>query len=362
MTKSPLAFISIASSNRKGIIMRRMGLGLSALLAGALVLTGCSDGGGSDGGGSDDEKVTIGVTVYGQDNFATQGREGIEAYAEQRNIDLLWNAADGDVATQANQIDQYINAGVDAILVAPVQYDSLGPQLAAAAAADIKIGFVNATVQDNSDVDVEVLPDNVAAGRQGAQMMMDHLGGKGKVAILQCLLGASYEIDRTKGMEEVIAEYPDVEVVAKDGAQNIAEATEKVKNWMTSLSELDGVIACGDEIGLGAYQAATEAGREIAITGVDGTEDGLNAVRDGRFIGTQMQHARTEFAAGLAALYHLVVDGESEPLYTYTMAPVTPETVDDFYPNVVSEKDAFLEGIADLVDRNLETGKIEDES
>jgi len=344
--------------------MKRSVLSLSLLLTGALALTACSSNSSGDDaeGASATEQPTIGVTVYGQDNFATQGREGIEAYAEQRNIDLLWNSADGDVTTQADQIDQYINAGVDGILIAPVQFDSLGPQLAAAAAAGIKIGFVNATVQDDSNVDVAVLPDNVAAGRQGAQMMMDELGGKGKVAILQCLLGASYEIDRTKGMEEVIAEYPEIEVVAKDGAQNIAEATDTVKNWMTSLPELDGVIACGDEIGLGAYQAATEAGREIAITGVDGTEDGLNAVKDGRFIGTQMQHARTEFAAGLAALYHLVQGEEMEELYTYTMAPVTPDTVDEFYPNVVSEKDAFLARIADVVDRNLESGKIEDES
>lgn len=345
--------------------MRKTTIGSSLLLAGTLVLGACSSSGSDEPQGGEvdtDAPVTIGVTVYGQDNFATQGREGIEAYADQRNIDLLWNSADGDVATQANQIDQYISAGVDGILVAPVQYDSLGPQLAAAAEAGIRIGFVNATVQDDSNVDVAVLPDNVAAGKQGAQMMMDHLDGKGKVAILQCLLGASYEIDRTKGMEEVIAEYPDVEVVAKDGAPNIATATEKVKNWMTSLDELDGVIACGDEIGLGAYQAATEAGREIAITGVDGTEDGLNAVKDGRFIGTQMQHARTEFAAGLAAIYHLVQGQEMESLYTYTMAPVTLETVDDFYPNVVSEKDAFLDRIADVVDRNLESGVIEDES
>ena len=328
-------------------------IAVAAAAALTIGVAGCS---------TEDDTIRIGVTVYGQDNFAAQGKEGIEAYAEARDIDLLWNSADGDVAAQADHIDQYINAGVDAILVAPVQFDSLAPQLKAAKDAGIKIGFVNATVQDDSSVDVAVLPDNVAAGRQAAQMMMDHLGGSGKVAILQCLLGASYEIDRTKGMEEVIAEYPDVEVVAKDGAPNIAEATEKVKNWMTAVDQIDGVIACGDEIGLGALQAADEAGKEIAVVGVDATEDGLNAIKDGRFIGSQMQHGRTEFAAGLAAVYHLVLGEDMDELYTYTMAPVTAENVDDFYVNVVSEKDAFLDRIADVVDRNLETGKIEDES
>lgn len=332
----------------------------AAAAAMLLGMSGCAAAG--DDTATDGDRVRIGVTVYGQDNFAAQGKEGIEAYAEARDIDLLWNSADGDVATQADQIDQYINAGVDAILVAPVQFDSLAPQLKAAKEAGIKIGFVNATVQDDSSVDVAVLPDNVSAGRQAAQMMMDHLGGKGKVAILQCLLGASYEIQRTQGMEEVLADYPDVEVVAKDGAPNIAEATDKVKNWMTAIPQIDGVIACGDEIGLGAVQAASEAGKTVSVVGVDATEDGLNAIKDGRFIGSQMQHARTEFAAGLAALYHLALGEDMEELYTYTMAPVTKDNVDDFYGNVVSEKDAFLARIADVVDRNLKTGKIEDES
>ncbi|WP_433499117.1 substrate-binding domain-containing protein [Sphaerimonospora sp. CA-214678] len=337
-------------------------LAVAAAAALALGMSGCSTSDSPGSAGGDGDRVRIGVTVYGQDNFAAQGKEGIDAYAKARDIELLWNSANGDVATQANQIDQYIQARVDGILVAPVQFDSLAPQLKAAKDAGIKIGFVNATVQDDSSVDVAVLPDNVAAGRQAAQMMMDHLDGKGKVAILQCLLGASYEIQRTKGMEEVLAKYPDVEKVAKDGAQNIAEAIDKVKNWMTAVPHIDGVIACGDEIGLGAVQAATEAGKTVAVVGVDATEDGLNAIKDGRFIGSQMQHARTEFAAGLAALYKVVKGESTESHYTYTMAPVTKDNVDDFYVNVVSGKDDFLARIADVVDRNLNTGKIEDES
>ncbi|WP_055481011.1 substrate-binding domain-containing protein [Sphaerimonospora mesophila] len=343
-------------------ILKTRVLGIAAAAALALGMSACSTSDSPGSAGGDGDRVRIGVTVYGQDNFAAQGKEGIEAYAKARDIELLWNSANGDVATQANQIDQYIQARVDGILVAPVQFDSLAPQLKAAKDAGIKIGFVNATVQDDSSVDVAVLPDNVAAGRQAAQMMMDHLDGKGKVAILQCLLGASYEIQRTKGMEEVLAKYPDVETVAKDGAQNIAEAIDKVKNWMTAVPHIDGVIACGDEIGLGAVQAATEAGKTVAVVGVDATEDGLNAIKDGRFIGSQMQHARTEFAAGLAALHQVVKGENAESNYTYTMAPVTKENVDDFYVNVVSGKDAFLARIADVVDRNLKTGKIEDES
>ena len=51
----------------------------------------------------------IGVTVYDMSSFITAGKEGMEAYAKDNNIELLWNSANLDVATQANQVDQLIN-------------------------------------------------------------------------------------------------------------------------------------------------------------------------------------------------------------------------------------------------------------
>ena len=54
----------------------------------------------------------------------------MEAYAKDNNIELVWNSANGDVSAQANQVDQLVNQGVDAIIVVPVQADSLGPQVA----------------------------------------------------------------------------------------------------------------------------------------------------------------------------------------------------------------------------------------
>ena len=81
----------------------------------------------------------IGVTVYDMSSFITAGKEGMDAYAKDNNIELLWNSANLDVSTQASQIDSMINQGVDAIIVVPVQADSLGPQVAAAKAKGIPL-------------------------------------------------------------------------------------------------------------------------------------------------------------------------------------------------------------------------------
>ena len=91
-------------------------------------------------------------------------------------------------------------------------------------------------------------------------MMADHLGGKGNIVVLQGPLGQSGEIDRTKGIEQVLAKYPDIKVLAKDTANwKRDEAVNKMKNWISGFGpQINGVVAENDDMGLGALQALKE--------------------------------------------------------------------------------------------------------
>src|SRR5659263_628263 len=77
------------------------------------------------------------------------------------------------------------------------------------AAKKIRIGVtvcaVNTTLKNEALITSAVLPDDVAAGAQEMQMMADKLGGKGNIVIIQGPLGSSPELDRTKGIESVLA-------------------------------------------------------------------------------------------------------------------------------------------------------------
>ena len=150
-------------------------------------------------------KIKIGVTVYDMSSFITQGKEGMVAFAKANNIQLLWNSAGGDVATQASQVEQLINQKVKGIIIVPVQADSLSPQVKAAKAAKIPVFAVNTTLKDSRGLTSSVLPDDVAAGAQEMEQMAKHLGGKGNIVILQGPLGSSPELNRTKGIMKVLA-------------------------------------------------------------------------------------------------------------------------------------------------------------
>ena len=170
---------------------------VSVIAAGAVLALGlasCSAAAGSSSttaAAAGCKDLTVGVTVYDMSSFITQGQEGMEAFAAANNIKLLWNSAGGDVATQAGQVEQLVNAGVDAIIIVPVSADSLGPQLQTAKDAKIPVLAVNTTLSNEALITSAVLPDDVAAGAQEMQQMADKLGGKGNIVILQGPLGSS---------------------------------------------------------------------------------------------------------------------------------------------------------------------------
>ena len=161
----------------------------------------------------------------------------MEAYAKANDIELLWNSAgNGDVATQASQVDQLINQRVDAIVIVPVQADSLGPQLAPRRRPVSRSSPSTPHSSDTDAVTSSVLPDDVAAGAQEMQMMADTLGGKGNIVILQGPLGSSPELDAPRASIEMLAKYPDIKMLAKDTANwKRDEAVNKTKNWLSEL-------------------------------------------------------------------------------------------------------------------------------
>ena len=322
---------------------------------------GGGTGSAASAGGGAGKQVKIGVTVYDMSSFITQGKEGMEAYAKANNIELLWNSAGGDVSAQATQVDQLINQQVDAIIIVPVQADSLGPQMASAKSKNIPVIAVNTALKDSGALTSSVLPDDVAAGAQEMEMMAKKLNGKGNIVVLQGPLGSSPELDRTKGITDTLAKYPDIKVLAKDTANwKRDEAVNKAKNWLSSFGDqIDGIVSENDDMGLGAVQALAEANKTgIPVVGIDGIQDGLDAVKSGKFIGTSLQHGRVEMAAGLAVAAKVARGEQVKKTYTYTMPAVTPENVDTYIKDVVTDKDAFLSKLPALIEKNLASGDI----
>ena len=274
---------------------------LAMLMAGAMAvgMTACStdtvsDPAASDSGDSvEGGAYKIALIAQHQTNaFQIAIAEAAEAKAQEMGVDLTILSADQDAATQISQIEQCVSEGFDAILFEPVDPDGLVD--AAKSAADAGVVVINivsaCTDWENNGISAVSYGDNVTAGEVEMQHVADLLGGKGNIAILTGPSGDSGGLQRMEGYENILANYPDmVQVVSPADCQwDTAQAQATVESWLSAY-DLDAIVCQNDGMAVGAGNAAG-ANSGIIITGVDGTPDGFEAIKDGRITGTVSQN------------------------------------------------------------------------
>lgn len=202
--------------------------------------------------------------------------------------------AKGDVAQQLQQVQNFIGQGVDAIIVNPVDTNAVKPIIDQATKAGIPLVFVNRRPQITlTDKMAYVGSDSVLAGRLQMEALAKAMNGKGNVAILLGDLANESTRDRTKGVEEVVAKYPDIKIVQKQTAKFMRnDAVDVVSNWMTSGEDIQAIASNNDEMAIGALQAQ-EATRSTFLLPVSmGPPDALQMLKNGKMIATIFQDAK----------------------------------------------------------------------
>ena len=311
---------------------------------------------------ADKAHPVIGVTVYDMSSFISLSKLGVEKVAKANGATVLWNSAHMDVNNQISQIQQFINQKVDAIEIAAVNSATLGPQVAAAKQAGIPVVITNLTVSPSTQADAVsyVGPDDVAAGKNEATTLINAIGGKGGVVVLQGPLGQSGEIDRTKGIKQALAEHPDVKLLAIQPANwKRTEAYSVAQDFLSRYgSKIDGVIAENDDMAIGTIQALREKGLagKIPVVGVDGIKDGMRAVRDGNEIETNLQDGPLEL--GMATQVAIdAVKGKPVPKEALLILPeITKSNVAHYYQQMFVAPKKFIDSLPALVKKNLASG------
>jgi ribose transport system substrate-binding protein/inositol transport system substrate-binding protein len=253
------------------------------------------------GAASANKKPVIGCTVYYMTEFVTLMAEGIRAEAAERGAELVLLDANNDAQRQISQIENLIAQKVDILLVAAVDSDAIVPALDLAREANIPLVGLNMLINTAEEYYYSG-PNDVQAGELEAQRLIDLIGGRGEIAILEGPIGQSAQVQRLEGNKNILANYPDIKVIADQTANwSRAEALTLVENWIEAFPDLDGIIAHNDEMALGAIQALEAKGikNRIPVTGVDAIKDGCMAIRDGRFEMTVFQDAEEEGRLGV---------------------------------------------------------------
>ena len=123
---------------------------------------------------------------------------------------------------------------------------------------------------------------NYEDGADLTEALCKKLGNKGKVAILVGSEGAPCHEDRARGAQDVIAKYPDMEIVAIEYDNDVIEnAYNLTLGILDEYPDLDGIICCNMSNPVGAARAITERGSHTVIVGMDHDKEALEYLKNG---------------------------------------------------------------------------------
>ncbi len=237
-------------------------------------------------------KGVIGVSLLTLANpFFKDMGDAMQAEGKKHGYEVIITAAEMDPARQKDQVNDFLVKKVSAIVLCPADSRSIGTSIQEANKAGIPVFTADiACLDKTAKVVSHIATDNYAGGKLAGQAMIEALGGKGKVAIIDHPEVESV-LQRTKGFKEAIAG-KGIEIVAQlpgGAARDISFKT--TQDILEKFPQIDGIFAINDPTALGAVAAIEKAGKsaKIKVIGFDGQPEAKQAIKDGKIYADAIQ-------------------------------------------------------------------------
>lgn len=262
-----------------------------------VLLTGCAQ---------QPRKFVIGVSQCSEDTWRDKLNDELKM-GEYLNDSLIVKLASSndDNMLQNKQVNQFIDEGVDLLIVSPNQLSAISK--AVERAYDKGIPVILYDRKTNSDKYTAFIGcDNYTIGKSMGTFIAQQLQGKGRIVEIRGLEGSSPALERHRGFMDAIKPYPGLQVVASEGGNWKEEGgIQAMKRILKQTQDFDYVFAHNDCLAWGAYVAARQmrVTRNYKYTGVDGmaTEGGgLELVRDGIFEASYLYPTKGDEVIALA--------------------------------------------------------------
>ena len=262
-----------------------------------VLLTGCAQ---------QPRKYVIGVSQCSEDTWRDKLNDELKM-GEYLNDSLIVKLASSndDNVLQNKQVNQFIDEGVDLLIVSPNQLSAISK--AVERAYDKGIPVILYDRKTNSDKYTAFIGcDNYTIGKSMGTFIAQQLQGKGRIVEIRGLEGSSPALERHRGFMDAIKPYPGLQVVAsEEGNWKEEGGIQAMKRILKQTQDFDYVFAHNDCLAWGAYVAARQmkVKRNYKYTGVDGmaTEGGgLELVRDGIFEASYLYPTKGDEVIALA--------------------------------------------------------------
>lgn len=268
--------------------------------------------------------LRIGMTVGSLGNpyfVATVKGARAEAMKLNPKSQLTAVSADYDLNKQATQIDNFISAGDNLVMLNAVDPVAIAPAIKRAQAAHMVVAAFDVGA---NGANVTVMTDNTKAGEIACAYLADKIGHKGDVVIINGPQVSSV-VDRVKGCEAALKKDPGIKLLSDNQNANGSRdgGLAVMQGLLTRYPHLDGVFGINDPSSIGADLAAKQLNRtEMKIVSVDGSPDIEASLKQpGSLIIASASQDPYTMAQRAVALGAEVLAGKTPPQTTVLLAP-----------------------------------------
>lgn len=273
------------------------------------------------------EKVLGLAAIDLQNSFFVRMKEAGDVAASDYGVKSTWQSAEGSLEKQVGIIENFVNQGVSAILIDPIDKNAVIPAIQKATAAGIPVITMGNKVEAGDNFST-LYPDyeNMA---MVARAIGTTLGGKGEIALLVGSRGNFVSDTREKGFVETMAkEFPDIKIVGVEPTGwDAAKATNAAQTWLTTYPDLKAIACISDSLCLAADSVASATGTELIYGGYDGDAEMKDLIDSGKMVMDVMTGAYRVGYWNIAVAARLA-NGEKLPkdLYMPTYFVTSDET------------------------------------
>lgn len=264
---------------------RRTYIGICCLLFSVMLLAGCTKEEESrEEPSSAETKIQIGFTL--DSKVLERWIRDINIFtstAHQLGAEVDVQTASGDVQTQIEQIQHFINLKKDVIVIVATDCNALSDVVGKAKAAGIKIISYDRLIQ-NVDSDLYISFDNYQVGVLMGENMRESMGQGGKIVMICGPKSDGNALTVEKGFTDAIKD-ADLEVIEVSYAKGwLPEyAFQAVNHALQGVEDIDGVMCGNDALAIQAIKALAEkrlAG-QVYVVGQDADVEACQKVVEG---------------------------------------------------------------------------------
>jgi ribose transport system substrate-binding protein len=262
--------------------------------------------------------------------WCAQGKETAEAWGKWFGVEVTWYDGGLSIDTQRKAIDDMATKEWDFVAIQAFGIDTLVDPVRTMIDKGIPVIQMDTTIsKDDIGITTFLEPDNVYMGSVVTEALFQQLGGTGKVIMTQGALGHTGAQGRAEGFRQVLAKYPNIELLAEDPADwDVNKVAQLWEDYLVQYPDIQAGFFHNDDMALAAYNVIRNAGREndIILGGVDAMPPALDAVLDGRLV-TSVRNPSCRIHWGALVIGALAATGVGDiPKYILTDGPlVTPK-------------------------------------